>query len=190
MQKNKIFYFFTILLFFCCLNTLYSQCAGEDNTITICDKELNNNYQQFNLFNHLKGIPTNGGIWSVNNPANQNALDINTGILNLWAINKFGEHSFTYTNANCNQNTKITIFLGGYPGENNIDGGANACSSNSSVDLFKFLDNKLTNLNADLNGKWTEKPATQTGFLTDQFFNAAAAGIGTYTFFLHNSYSK
>ncbi len=180
--KVKFIYLFYFLTSILLINNINGQCAGENNSITICDKELDTNLQTFNLFNQLSGNPQTGGIWKSDNPQNQKALDISTGILNLWRINQFGTHSFTYTNQNCNESATITIQLGGYPGEDNINGGANACSDNSSVDLYTFLDNNLTNLNADINGTWEEGLNTPKGFLTGQFFNANAAEEGTYSF--------
>lgn len=172
-------YFFSSIFF---VNNLHGQCAGSNNSITICDKELDTANQTFNLFNQLNGTPESGGVWKSDNPQNQTALDTATGIVNLWKINRSGLHSFTYTNQTCNESAIITINLGGYPGEDNINGGANACSTNSSVDLYTFLDNNLTNLNADINGEWEETSTTPKGFLSGQFFNAQAAEEGTYSF--------
>ena len=159
-----------------------SQCTGTDGAVTICDKEMDPNYQTFNLFNHLNGTPNTGGTWSVQNPVIKNNLTTSTGIVNFWAISQFGDHVFTYTHPNCSETSNVTVSLGGYPGEDNIAGGANTCSSNSAVDLFNFLDNNLTNLNADLNGTWSPDIGTASGFLSESIFNASAAGPGTYTF--------
>lgn len=160
----------------------FSQCAGESNTVTICDKEADITFKNYNLFDQLLGSPTTGGTWSSFNPANNFALDTNTGVLNLWSINRAGMHLFTYTNSSCDESATITINLGGYPGEDNVDGGANACSDDIDVNLYTFLDNDLTDLNADTNGEWTEDISTATGFLVNQFFDAEAAGPGTYSF--------
>ncbi|WP_420551327.1 gliding motility-associated C-terminal domain-containing protein [Tenacibaculum aiptasiae] len=176
----------TLLIFLFCFifisNKAFSQCAGANNSITICNKDADPNYQNFNLFNQLNGVPENGGTWTANTPINQHVINKTTGIVNLWAINRFGEHKFTYTNPKCGESAEITILLGGYPGEDNVDGGANACSDNSTVDLFTFLDNDLINLSADINGQWSPAAGTPTGLLTDNYFNAQAAGVGTYTF--------
>lgn len=161
---------------------IFSQCAGVDNSITICNKDSDSNYQNYNLFNQLGGTPETGGVWIANNPINQNAINTSTGIVNLWSINRFGEHTFTYSNSKCNESAKVTILLGGYPGEDNVNGGANACSNDFSVDLFTFLDNDLTDLSADINGEWKEAPGTLTGYLIGNTFNASLAGVGTYTF--------
>lgn len=157
-----------------------SQCAGSDHTINICNKELDPTLQEFNLFDQLQGSPETGGVWTSNNRANQHTLDSENNTVNLWAINRFGEHSFTYTNEDCNESAIITINLGGYPGEDNVDGGANACSSDSGVNLFRFLDNELLNLNADLNGTWSGIGNAEN-HLTGNNFNANTAGPGTYS---------
>ncbi len=161
---------------------VFTQCAGINNSITICNKDSNTNYQSYNLFSQLGGTPEVGGTWFANNPINQNTIDTTTGIVNLWALNRFGEHTFTYTNPKCNESAEITISLGGYPGEDNINGGANACSDNPVVDLFTFLDNDLVNLSADLNGEWSDSTVPKTGFLTNNIFDAESAGIGLYKF--------
>ncbi len=161
---------------------IYSQCAGLDNSVVICEKEKDTDYQSFNLFDQLIGTPQTGGIWSSENPLNNFALDEANGEVDLWRINRFGEHRFTYTNASCGESATITVFLGGYPGEDNVDGGANVCSSNSNVSLFTFLDNNLLSLNADLNGIWEVGSGTPATLLFGSIFNAESAGAGTYTF--------
>ncbi|MDP5043714.1 MAG: hypothetical protein NWQ06_01900, partial [Leeuwenhoekiella sp.] len=50
--------------------SIYAQCAGEDATLSSCNKETN---QFLNLFAALGGSPTPGGTWSDND---------NTGGLN------------------------------------------------------------------------------------------------------------
>lgn len=179
MQKKNILY---SILFLFSFNSVFSQCAGIKNTVNICDKELDINNQSYNLFNQLLGTPLTGGKWSSENPVNKFALNLVTGEVDLWAINRSGEHKFTYTNVACGESATVTVFLGGYPGEDNIKGGANACSDDNAVNLYTFLDNALISLNADTNGKWSEVPLTATGFLSDQFFDAEKAGPGSYEF--------
>ena len=169
------------LLFSLSFNYSFSQCAGSDNSVTICNKELDTNYQTFNLFDQLSGSPVIGGTWSSENPANRFALNTTTGAINLWSINRFGEHKFTYTNTACGESATITIFLGGYPGEDNIDGGANACSNDTAVDLFTFLDNDLTSLSSDINGVWNVISGAPTSVLSGSIFNAEQAGVGRHT---------
>lgn len=173
---------FAITLLFVCGMSVYSQCAGEDNTITVCNKFGDASNRNFDLFANLNGMPSPGGSWSTPNPANLNALDISTGIVDLWMINHFGEHQFTYTNGNCGESATITLHLGGYAGEDNIDGSANTCSEDSAVNLFSFLGSQVDEVVPDFNGLWEEDPMTQTGFLSDNLFDAEAAGPGEYIF--------
>lgn len=180
LSKIKIQFLIIIFLLVVFFNKSYAQCAGSNNTVTICNKETDINLQNFNLFNQLGGSPTSGGEWTSDNPLNAPALNTTTGVVNLWSINRFGKFSFTYTNSACNESATVTINLGGYPGEDNVDGGANACSNNSAVNLFTFLDNESTDLSSDINGTWEE--TTPTGALSGNFFNATQAGVGTYTF--------
>ncbi|NVN18045.1 T9SS type B sorting domain-containing protein [Muricauda sp. HICW] len=188
MRKNKLAHSghrafgAAILLFLTFAHSVYSQCAGADNTITVCDKYGDISNKTFDLFANLNGMPTPGGTWSTPNAADLNALDINTGIVNLWRINRFGEHEFTYTNDNCNQSATITLFLGGYAGEDNIDGSANACSDHPAVNLFSFLGSNVDEVIPDFNGVWEEDPNTVTGFLNGNLFNAESAGPGEYIF--------
>ncbi len=180
--KNNTLVLFILLILGFSPAIVQSQCTGTDGSITVCDKETDSNNQNFNLFNHLNGSPQTGGTWTAQNPVVKNALDSNTGILNLWAINQFGVYVFTYSHPNCSETANVTVSLGGYPGEDNIGGGANACSSNSTVDLFNFIDNNLTSLTADFNGTWSADVGTPSAFLSENIFNATAAGPGTYTF--------
>ncbi|MEM7486527.1 MAG: gliding motility-associated C-terminal domain-containing protein [Bacteroidota bacterium] len=170
-------------LFFGLLGTTsvaYSQCAGSDNTVTVCDKHDDITNRNFDLFANLNGIPAVGGVWSTTDPANFFALDINTGIVDLWQINNYGVHEFTYTNNDCGESATVTINLGGYAGEDNIDGSANACSENIAVNLFGFLGSNIDGKIPDFNGVWQE--VVPTGFLTNNLFNALLAGPGEYTF--------
>jgi len=132
-----------------------AQCAGSDVTITVCDKFSDTNYQILDLFSILTGEEP-GGTWVSTDPTTYFALNSTTGILNLWEIHFAGIHTFTYTNNSCGESANVTIELGGYSGENNVIG--------------------------DANGIWAEDPATATGNLIDNIFNAEIAGPGTYIF--------
>ncbi|WP_207763935.1 gliding motility-associated C-terminal domain-containing protein [Flagellimonas pacifica] len=164
-----------------CMEPVFSQCAGEDNNITICDKYDNILNRTYNLFANLNGTPDPGGTWSTTNSANLDALDTNSGIVDLWKINYFGEHQFTYTNNDCNESATVIITLGGYAGQDNTDGSANACGD-STVNLFSFLGSQIDDQVPDFNGIWEEDPDTETGLLNENFFNAEMAGPGEYKF--------
>ncbi len=174
-------WFFFILVF---SNVVFlsAQCAGNDVTITICDKFSDVDNQQYDLFSVPGFNGTPGGIWSTTNPANFFALNRVTGELDLWRVNSAGTHEFTYTNASCGQSAVITIDLGGYAGIDNIDGSANACSSNAFVDMNGFIGDDLDGKVPDVNGLWEEDPSTATGFLNGDTFDASEAGPGEYIF--------
>ncbi|WP_421805348.1 gliding motility-associated C-terminal domain-containing protein [Flagellimonas sp.] len=172
----------TFFLFLAFSFYAHSQCAGTDNTVTVCNKFDDISNQGFDLFANLGGNPQPGGVWSTPDPTNLNALSTATGILNLWQVNYFGEHQFTYFNEACNESATITLFLGGYSGEDNIDGSANACSDDPAVNLFTYLGSDVDLVIPDFNGVWAEDPNTETGHLAGNLFDAEAAGPGEYIF--------
>ncbi len=157
----------------------YAQCAGGNNTITICTKEtynqgIGNPNGIVNLFTLLGVGAIPGGTWTnLNSTAGFNTA---SGILNTWQINQSGVYNYTYTVTSvpgCTNNTAtITLTLGGYPGVDNPS--AVACDNNASVPLFSFLG---SNPNPHFNGTFSGGP---TGAITGGFFNAQLAGIGTY----------
>ncbi|TYA78525.1 gliding motility-associated C-terminal domain-containing protein [Seonamhaeicola marinus] len=169
-----------------------AQCAGTGTEITYCDKETNPGLQTINLFDLLTG-ETAGGVWIANSNFDSDALNEVTGELNLWEINRFGEHLFTYSNSACDASTStITINLGGYPGESNQNPGANnVCQvlkvgdddSSNIIDLFIFLDVANNDIRPDIGGTWTEDSGNlQLGVLNNEFFNFNNVPIGVYTF--------
>ncbi len=174
----KLFFLFLFIAFF--NSNIYSQCAGDDNALTICNKEtynqgIGNPNGVINLYTLLGGAPTPGGTWTnINSAGGFTAL---TGILNTWQINKGGVYNFRYTVtgvSGCIDNVSIiTITLGGFPGVDNLT--ANACINFTSVPLFSFLG---SGPNPDNNGSWSGGPV---GSISGNFFNPQLAGVGTYT---------
>lgn len=169
-----------------------AQCAGTGSEITICNKEIDPSLQTFNLFDVLTG-ETAGGTWIADSNFDSEALDETTGLLNLWGINRFGSHAFTYMNPACDSSTaSVIINLGGYPGESNQNPGTNnVCQilkaddddNSNIIDLFIFIDTVNDMIGPDIGGMWTEDPANMAlGVLTDEFFNFGFVPIGTYTF--------
>ena len=176
---------FTWMLPFVLLITSYqvgAQCAGSDATVTVCAKDQNPATRTYTLFDKLGGLPSPGGTWATTDPANYVALDRTNGIVDLWRINYSGLHQFVYTNTACGESATVSINLGGYPGENNIDGSANACSDDSSVNLHSFLGSEIDEKVQDFNGLWEEVPVGATNFLNGYTFDAFQAGPGVYTF--------
>ncbi|MGO4918300.1 gliding motility-associated C-terminal domain-containing protein [Maribacter spongiicola] len=182
MNKLKLRFFAVVIFLIGFSNLAEAQCAGNDASIIVCEKDADDANRNFALFPRLNGTPTAGGSWSTTNPENFYALNQSTGIVDLWRINNYGTHSFVYTNTDCNENATVTITLGGYPGEDNIDGSANACGDDNNVNLHGFLGSNIDGKVQDFNGLWEEDPSTFTGFLEDNIFNAQAAGTGIYIF--------
>lgn len=186
---------FRVILFYFFLfnfSSAIAQCAGTDSEITICNKEADPSLQTLNLFDVLIG-ETPGGTWIALSNFDSDALEESTGILNLWEINRFGPHAFTYMNPACDTSTATVIInLGGYPGESNQNPGTNnVCQvlkaddddSVNIIDLFIFIDTINDSIGPDVGGTWTEDASNMaTGVLTDEFFNFGNVPIGTYTF--------
>ena len=161
-----------------------AQCAGTDNTVTVCTKDADEANKTFDLFAELGGAPTLGGTWSTNDPANYYALNRNAGIVNLWEVKNSGFHEFTYTN-DCSGTTEtaiITIILGGYPGEDNIDGSADACGDDPRVNLHSFIGDETEGKFQDFNGTWDAVTPAAAPHLSTNFFDAESAGTGIYEF--------
>ena len=183
-----------ILISFTVFNfsSAFAQCAGSGSEITICSKETDPSLQTFNLFDELTG-ETPGGTWVALSNFDSDALDETTGILNLWAINRFGTHAFSYTHPTCDESTStVTINLGGYPGESNQNPGTNnVCQELKAddddianiIDLFIFIDTINSSIGPDVDGDWTEDSGNLAlGLLEGEFFNFGSVPIGTYTF--------
>ena len=153
----------------------YGQCAGEDASITSCDKESN---QYIDLFAALGGSPVAGGVWFDNE--NSGGLNTATGELNTWLINRGGTFSYTYTvegETGCSDNqSTVTLTLAGYAGSDNFN--AVACEDETNINLFQFVG---SNPNPTLFGTWaiTSGPSDA---LNGPRFNAQQAGPGSYTF--------
>jgi gliding motility-associated-like protein len=183
-RMDRIPFFLLFIIFFG--SYFFSQaqtgCAGSDVILTICNKDQDPSLQNFDLFNELNDTPLTGGIWSTSNPANFYALDRTTGIVNLWKILNSGTHIFTYTNDACGESSNVTIYLGGYSGEDNIDGSANACSSEIEVNMHSFLGSEVADKIQDFNGLWEAVTPEAENFLERNIFNAFGAGPGVYEF--------
>lgn len=177
----SIFKWMSFLLFLITLKS-YSQCEGTDTAVTICEKDADLANQNYNLYTILQGVKTPGGTWSTNDPANFFALDRAAGILNLWDVKNSGVHEFLYTNNACGKSATVTISLGGYPGENNIDGSADACGDDISVNLNGFIGSETDGKFHDFNGLWEAVTPATVNHLSLNFFNAEEAGPGIYEF--------
>ncbi len=157
---------------------IHSQCAGSDNSITICDIGNPAN-QNINLFTLLTGTPTAGGTWSDDDTSG--GLDVTTGILNLWDVSQGGIYKFTYTVAGVagctDDSSTVTITIGSYAGVPSDKG--SACNDDNSVNLFQFFAGS-TFAPPQSNGTWTDND--NTGALIKNIFNATLVTPGVYDF--------
>ncbi|MCP2027208.1 gliding motility-associated-like protein [Flavobacterium sp. HSC-32F16] len=154
MVKNYI-NFLQFLLFFVFLTVLspkiYSQCAGTDGSVTICNVEDISN-RTIPLFSYLGGSPTPGGTWSDDNGSK--GLSVSTGILNGQAIRAGGTYQYTYTapGTGCTNNTaKVFVTIGafeGYPAPY-----ATKCSDENTYNLFSAFNSTV--ISPHTNGVWT-----------------------------------
>lgn len=168
---------FVLFLFFSVgfSSKTFAQCAGEDDTIDLCNKS---SQRDVDLFAALDGSPQPGGVWTDDD--NSNGLNTTTGILNTWQIVRGGTFHYTYTVegvAGCTDNSAtVTLILGSYPGTDDMN--AVACDDDTSVNLFQFTGSSPS---PTLDGTWavTSGPANT---LQGSVFNAAQAGFGNYTF--------
>lgn len=179
-KLNTLWSFVILLTIFGFSSEIHAQCAGSDNTVTVCEKDLDVANRTYNLFDQLGGSPTAGGTWLALASSDSAALDSATGEVDLWQVLTFGIHEFQYTNPACNESAIVTIELGGYPGLDNIGGGANACNNENDVNLFGFLGSDVDGQVQDINGTWTED--VPSGFLSDNIFDATQVTPGDYTF--------
>jgi len=176
-SNNSIALFAIIFISLFFPSISFSQCAGSDASITICDKEvydqgLANPTGTVDLFALLGGVPVAGGTW--NDDDSSGGLNTTTGLLNTWTINQGGVFNYTYTaNPTCAIPTAtITVTLGGFPGNDNPS--AVACDTDSSVNLFSFLG---FGPSATFGGTWSDD--NSSGALSGQFFNASAVPTNT-----------
>ena len=167
-----------VLAFFGLQSYIYSQCAGNDNTVESCSKQ---DQQFIDLFKQLNGDPSTGGTWSDDDDSGgvDNA-DPTNGMLDTYAITRGGVFHYTYTisgDGSCTDNTAtITLTLGSYAGLDNTNGVA--CDTDSSVNLFQFSGSSPSPTG---DGEWSST-GSPAGYSGGRVFNAAAAGEGTYTF--------
>lgn len=181
--------FFLIASFFFS-NSLQAQCAGADNSITICNIPDPAN-QAVNLFTLLGGTPVPGGTWS--DDLLSGGLNPLTGILNVWQISESGVYTYTYTVTSvpgCVDNTSvITVIVGGYagsPGPNGV-----VCGDESNYNLFQLF-NGAVQPGPQFNGNWfnvtTSTPVTGSTINPSSFnvtvgttyeFSYTLAAVGT-----------
>lgn len=182
MLKNLFFYItnnlfkFSLLCLFLVASSSYSQCAGEDATVTICDIQNPAN-QSINLFNLLGGSPSTGGVWVDNSkPIEESSFN---GILNIQAIKNSGVYTYSYVQdpATCLDNeATITLKIGPYAGVPSPN--ISICDDNESLNLFQAFDG--TQLAPQQNGYWIGNDTSLT--LSGNKINPKLLGEGNYSY--------
>lgn len=161
-----------LFLFFLSSNS-YSQCAGTDSSLTICDIE-NPVHKNINLFSLLGGTPIAGGVWVDNSkPLEESIFD---GMLDAQTLRNSGVYTYTYVQAPsaCTNNTAtITINIGPYAGVPSPS--VSTCNDVESFNLFSIFDG--TKVAPQQNGTWRDNNGVA---LSGSMVNPKALGVGTY----------
>lgn len=172
--KNNFIKLPILFLFFLSSNS-YSQCAGNDATITICDIPDPAN-KNINLFSLLGGSPTAGGVWVDNSkPLEESIFD---GILDVQAIRNSGIYTYTYVQdpSVCTNNTAtITVEVGPYAGVPSPN--VSTCDDVTSFNLFSNFDG--TQLAPQQNGTWKDSNGV---ILLGNTINPKILGEGNYSY--------
>ncbi len=169
---------FLNLLLFCLLflfSDAYSQCAGDDASLTICDIQ-NPVYKNINLYNLLGGTPSPGGVWIDNSKPLETAIF--NGILNAQTIRNSGIYIYTYVQdpSTCSDNeATITLKIGPYTG---VPSNVSTCDDVESFNLFLAFDG--TQLSPLQNGVWTAVTTPLT--LSGNTINPKLLGEGNYSY--------
>ncbi|WP_278035572.1 gliding motility-associated C-terminal domain-containing protein [Flavobacterium nitratireducens] len=169
---------FLNLLLFCLLflfSDAYSQCAGDDASLTICDIQ-NPVYKNINLYNLLGGTPSPGGVWIDNSKPLETAIF--NGILNAQTIRNSGIYTYTYVQdpSTCSDNeATITLKIGPYTG---VPSNVSTCDDVESFNLFLAFDG--TQLSPLQNGVWTAVTTPLT--LSGNTINPKLLGEGNYSY--------
>src|SRR6187431_3502957 len=88
-------FYLSIILFFSISTNIYAQCAGNDNSLTLCSSDITNVSSQTIDLNLLLGVHTTGGTWSDDNDSG--GFNTTTGVLNAQRVYKSGIYHYTYT---------------------------------------------------------------------------------------------
>lgn len=160
--------FFTFFFLFFCSIDGNAQCAGTDNTLTVCD--ITNSTSQNIDLNILLGVHTAGGTWKDDDKSG--GLNKTTGILNAQQIKKSGVYRYTYVvtgvSGCVDDNATITVTIGGYTGVPAPS--VSICSSDQAYNLFQVFQG-IPNLAPQIGGTWTDNDGS--GGLSDNILNAS-----------------
>lgn len=174
--RLKVRYSYVIfIILFLSSRVLNAQCAGNDNTLIVCNipDPANKNID----LNILLGVYESGGIWKDN--LFSGGLNVSTGILDAQKVKKSGVYTYTYTVDNglgCKDSSVITVTIGAYSGISSPN--VSACSDDLSFNLFQGFNGDF--LSPQSNGVWTDNDGT--GALNNNLLDAKKAGLGTHSF--------
>lgn len=164
-----------LFLFFLSSNS-YSQCAGTDSSLTICDIE-NPVHKNINLFSLLGGTPIAGGVWIDNSkPLEESIFD---GMLDAQTLLNSESYTYTYVQdpSVCTDNeATVTITIGPYTGFPSPN--VSACNDMSSFNLFAAFDG--TKLAPLQNGFWTANTTSLS--LSGNTISPSTLGVGNYSY--------
>jgi len=163
-----------LFLFFLSSNS-YSQCAGNDGTVTICNIQDPAN-KNINLFSLLGGTPTAGGTWIDNSkPLEESVFN---GVLDAQSIKNSGVYTYTYVlnPSVCTNNTAtITVNIGPYAGVPSPN--VSTCNDVESFNLFSIFDG--TKVAPQQNGIWRD---SNGAVLSGSIVNPKVLGEGNYSY--------
>ena len=173
-------YFVTVSFFFLIFlsSNSYSQCAGEDASLTICaDDLIKDSSKTINLFSLLGGSPATGGIWIDNSKPLE--IAIFDGILNAQLLRNSDVYTYTYVQdpSVCSDNeATVTVKIGPYTGVPSPN--VSVCDDVTSFNLFLAFDG--TQLAPLQNGTWTGNTTSVT--LSGNTINPKLLGEGNYSY--------
>jgi gliding motility-associated-like protein len=172
--KDNFIKCFIIFLFLLSSNS-YSQCAGNDATVTICNIQDPAN-KNINLFSLLGGTPTAGGTWIDNSkPLEESVFN---GVLDAQSIKNSGVYTYTYVlnPSVCTNNTAtITVNIGPYAGVPSPN--VSTCNDVESFNLFSIFDG--TKVAPQQNGIWRD---SNGAVLSGSIVNPKVLGEGNYSY--------
>ncbi|KQB42080.1 putative hemagglutinin/hemolysin-related protein [Flavobacterium daejeonense] len=173
-------YFVTVSFFFLIFlsSNSYSQCAGEDASLTICADDLTKDSSKtINLFSLLGGSPATGGTWIDNSKPLE--IAIFDGILNAQLLRNSDVYTYTYVQdpSVCSDNeATVTVKIGPYTGVPSPN--VSVCDDVTSFNLFLAFDG--TQLAPLQNGTWTGNTTSVT--LSGNTINPKLLGEGNYSY--------
>jgi len=174
LLKNNWIKFSFVFLFFLS-SVSYSQCAGNDASVTICNIQDPAN-KNINLFSLLGGTPTTGGVWVDNSKPLEESIF--NGILDAQKIQNSGVYTYTYVldPSICTNNTAtVTLKIGPYTGAPSPN--VSTCDDVTSFNLFSAFDG--TKLAPQQNGTWKDSNGV---ILLGNTINPKLLGEGNYSY--------